>query len=30
MSELVTKLMDFGFTKTDALVYINLLKNGQS
>lgn len=30
MSELVTKLMDFGFTKTDALVYINLLKNGRS
>jgi HTH-type transcriptional regulator, sugar sensing transcriptional regulator len=30
VSELVTKLMDFGFTKTDALVYINLLKNGRS
>ncbi|WP_171751266.1 TrmB family transcriptional regulator [Vibrio sp. MACH09] len=30
MSELVVKLMDFGFTKTDALVYINLLKNGRS
>ena len=30
MTELVTKLMDFGFTKTDALVYINLLKNGRS
>lgn len=30
MSELVTKLMDFGFTKTDALVYINLLKNGRA
>ena len=30
MSELVTKLMDFGFTKTDALVYINLLKNGHA
>lgn len=24
------KLMDFGFTKTDALVYINLLKNGRA
>ncbi len=30
MSELVTKLMDFGFSKTDALVYINLLKNGRA
>lgn len=30
MSELVIKLMDFGFTKTDALVYINLLKNGRA
>lgn len=30
MTELVTKLMDFGFTKTDALVYINLLKNGRA
>ena len=30
MSELVTKLMDFGFTKTDALVYINLLKSGRA
>lgn len=30
VSELVTKLMDFGFTKTDALVYINLLKNGRA
>ncbi|AXY01978.1 TrmB family transcriptional regulator [Vibrio alfacsensis] len=30
MSDLVTKLMDFGFTKTDALVYINLLKNGRA
>lgn len=30
MPELVTKLMDFGFSKTDALVYINLLKNGRS
>lgn len=28
--DLVTKLMDFGFTKTDALVYINLLKNGRA
>ncbi|MDE1254097.1 TrmB family transcriptional regulator [Vibrio aestuarianus] len=28
MSDLVTKLMNFGFTKTDSLVYINLLKNG--
>lgn len=30
VSDLVVKLMDFGFTKTDALVYINLLKNGRS
>ncbi len=30
MSEIVTKLMDFGFTKTDAMVYITLLKNGRS
>lgn len=30
VTELVTKLMDFGFTKTDALVYINLLKNGRA
>jgi len=30
VTELVTKLMGFGFTKTDALVYINLLKNGRS
>ncbi|MDA0127870.1 TrmB family transcriptional regulator [Vibrio sp. MarTm2] len=30
MSDLVTKLMDFGFSKTDALVYINLLKNGRA
>lgn len=30
MQKLVTKLMSFGFTKTDALVYINLLKNGQA
>lgn len=30
MSDLVTKLMDFGFTKTDSLVYINLLKNGRA
>ncbi|WP_275723894.1 TrmB family transcriptional regulator [Vibrio furnissii] len=30
MTELVTKLMGFGFTKTDALVYINLLKNGRA
>lgn len=29
VSELVSKLMEFGFTKTDALVYINLLKNGR-
>lgn len=27
---LVTKMVDFGFTKTDALVYINLLKNGRA
>lgn len=30
MTELVTKLMVFGFTKTDALVYINLLKSGRA
>nr|WP_086940595.1 helix-turn-helix domain-containing protein [Thaumasiovibrio occultus] len=30
MQELVDKLMGFGFTKTDALVYITLLKNGRS
>ncbi|KIF46289.1 TrmB family transcriptional regulator [Vibrio owensii 47666-1] len=30
MSDLITKLMDFGFTKTDALVYINLLKSGRA
>ena len=30
VSELVSKLTDFGFTKTDALVYIDLLKNGRS
>lgn len=30
MSDLVTRLMNFGFTKTDALVYINLLKNGRA
>ena len=30
MSELITKLMDFGFTKNDALVYINLLRNGRA
>lgn len=30
MTELITKLTDFGFSKTDALVYINLLKNGRS
>ncbi|MGL6259275.1 TrmB family transcriptional regulator [Vibrio sp. WXL210] len=29
MTDLITKLMDFGFTKTDAMVYINLLKNGK-
>lgn len=29
MSDLIDKLMDFGFTKTDALVYMNLLKNGK-
>lgn len=30
MNELVKTLMGFGFTKTDANVYINLLKNGRS
>nr|WP_261824255.1 TrmB family transcriptional regulator [Vibrio neonatus] len=30
MSDVVSKLMDFGFTKTDSLVYITLLKNGRS
>ncbi|MGL6314185.1 TrmB family transcriptional regulator [Vibrio sp. WXL103] len=30
MSNLIEKLMNFGFTKTDALVYMNLLKNGKS
>ena len=30
MTDLVSKLIDFGFTKTDALVYIDLLKNGRS
>ena len=30
VTDLVSKLVDFGFTKTDALVYIDLLKNGRS
>ncbi|MET4696198.1 TrmB family transcriptional regulator [Endozoicomonas lisbonensis] len=30
MTELINKLMSFGLTKTDALVYINLLQNGQA
>ena len=30
MNELVKTLMGFGFTKTDANVYINFLKNGRS
>ena len=30
MAELIKKLMSFGLTKTDALVYINLLRNGRA
>lgn len=30
MTDLVTKLSGFGFSKTDALVYIELLKNGRA
>ena len=30
VTDLVSKLVDFGFTKTDALVYIDLLQNGRS
>ncbi|EET2415962.1 TrmB family transcriptional regulator, partial [Escherichia coli] len=30
MIHLVNKLINFGFTRTDAQVYISLLKNGRS
>ena len=30
MAELINKLMSFGLTRTDALVYINLLQHGQA